>query len=97
MNPPLMPCFILGIRMVSQNRSQLSLESWTATTVQPTRRLACGVEQLPFWQVVLRDMHSREYRVVLRLRATGEVMHYSVLHWRRPLMLMEPAVEMLLV
>src|SRR5512139_1522568 len=34
-NPPFMPFCIRGIRMPSRNRSQLSLESWTATIVQP--------------------------------------------------------------
>jgi hypothetical protein len=35
-NPPLMPCCSRGIRMPSRNRSQLSLELWIATTVQPS-------------------------------------------------------------
>jgi hypothetical protein len=34
-NPPLTPSLMAGIRMASRNRSQLSLESWTATTVKP--------------------------------------------------------------
>jgi hypothetical protein len=54
-----------------------------------SRRARC-VEELPFRQAVLCNVHSLEYCVVLRLRAAGKVMHYSIFHWSLPFMFMEP-------
>ena len=34
-NPPAMPCCILGISVSLRNFSQLALDSWMATMVQP--------------------------------------------------------------
>src|ERR1700675_5148998 len=75
-----MPLSNAGRRVPSRNSSQLSLESWTATIVQPPADGPAAWEDLTLGQNVACRMHRGKHRLVLLLGTAWKVMHDCVGH-----------------